>query len=138
MKVDLPDSVFVVGLGSNSPDRDVRVADAMRWLERTFSPAIFSHAYSTPELSGRFPRYVNAVALLSVAPYVSFDEVNASLKLYERMCGRVPSDKVSGIVPIDLDIMVWHGTVCREAEFTRSYFTEGYDDVMQRYLSTKK
>lgn len=132
MRVTLPDSVCVVGVGSNSPDRKARIDEALRWLARTFDPAIFSPVYSTPEWSGRFPEYLNAVAVLGLAPYVGFDAVNASLKLYERRCGRVPSDKTSGIVPIDLDIVVWRGEVCREVEFTRPYFSQGYDLVVEK------
>ncbi|WP_295729403.1 2-amino-4-hydroxy-6-hydroxymethyldihydropteridine diphosphokinase [uncultured Muribaculum sp.] len=132
MRTDLPDTMCVVGIGSNSPDRAARVDAALAWLARTFSPALFSPVYSTPEWSGRYPAYLNAVALLGVASYVGFDDVNASLKLYERRCGRVPSDKLNGIVPVDLDIVVWRGEVCREAEFTRPYFAEGYRMVLEK------
>ena len=138
MRVDLPDTMCIVGVGSNSPDRAIRVAEAIGWLGRTFYPALFSPVYSTPEWSGRFPEYLNAVAAVGVAPYIGFDEVNASLKLYERRCGRVPSDKTTGIVPVDLDIVVWRGEVCRETEFQRPYFSEGYNMVVKQLVSMKK
>ena len=130
MTTTVPQSMCVISIGTNSPDRDVRMSEALRWLRRTFSPVIISDVYSTPEWSGRFPRYLNAVALVGVAGYVAMDTVNASLKLYERMCGRVPSDKQSGIVPVDLGIVVWRGDICRPEEFGRPYFTKGYEQVM--------
>ena len=140
MKTDLPDTMCVVGVGSNSSDRAARVDDALAWLARTFSPALFSPVYSTPEWSGRYPDYLNAVAVVGVAPCARFDDINASLKLYERSCGRVPFDKKSGIVPVDLDIVVWRGEVCRESEFTRPYFAEGYRMVLEKMsqLTTHK
>lgn len=101
---------------------------------------LLSSRLFTPPLSGAeaFPEYLNAVAAVGVAPYVGFDEVNASLKLYERRCGRVPSDKTTGIVPVDLDIVVWRGEVCRETEFQRPYFSEGYNMVVKQLVSMKK
>lgn len=127
-----------LGVASNSPDRKQQVANALRWLDATFGPTVHSAPYPTDEWSGRFPQYLNAVALLRLAPYVDMQAVNASLKLYERRCGRVPSDKQSGIVPIDLDIVVWRGEVVREAEFSRPYFAEGYRQVLTLLEQTKQ
>ncbi len=114
----------VVSLGSNSTDRAERMSAALEWLASGLQQQRDSGVYETPEFSGRYPDYLNCVA--SGFTPLDFYTLNSRLKEYERASGRTPASKVTGIVPIDLDIVVFNGEVLRPGEFSRDYFTIGY------------
>ena len=50
-------------------------------------------------------------------------------KKWEKQCGRDEEAKKHGIVPIDLDIVIWNDTVLRPKELSRDYFITGYRQI---------
>lgn len=114
----------IVSIGSNSPDRGVRVDAAVGRLCEVLSECRVSDIYETPEYSGRYPAYYNCV----VEGFTSLDikSLEILLKDYERSAGRCAESKLTGIVPIDLDVVEYGGEILRPVEFDREYFAIGY------------
>ncbi|MBQ1185329.1 MAG: 2-amino-4-hydroxy-6-hydroxymethyldihydropteridine diphosphokinase [Muribaculaceae bacterium] len=125
-----------IGLGSNTPDATKQMSDAIDWLMTQLDEVASSDVYSTPPLSGIGPDYLNAVATGLTA--MSNDQLNLLLKDYERQAGRTPQSKISGQVPIDLDIVVWDGTVMREKDFSYDFFQRGYRQVIAEMKAERR
>ena len=117
-------NTLVIGIGSNCGDRGKNIAEAVDWLNAHFSDVRVSDIYETPEWSGRFAPYLNGV--VSAGTTLSLDAATGMLKGYERSAGRTPESKVTGEVPVDLDIVVFNGDILRPVDMTREYFLRGY------------
>lgn len=109
-------------LGSNCSSR--LVEEAIEWLGTVLTDVRSSGLYSTPPLKGNGDSYFNAVVTGSTSN--SLDECNATFKTYERECGRDERCREKGIVPIDIDIVIWNDKVIRERDYIQNYFRIGY------------
>lgn len=114
---------IVVSIGSNLPDALQRVAKAIEWLSEKFSDFKASALYTTSPISGKGPDYANAVAMgtTSLAPEV----VTEAFKDYERSEGRDEAARLSGMVPIDLDLVYYGYSCLRTGDASREYFLKG-------------
>ena len=117
-------NVVVIGVGSNSPDKHSRMASSMEWLREHFREVRMSEIYSTKALNGVDADYLNAV--VGIETSLDIIRLNDMLKRYEASCGRTPESKSEGIVPMDLDIVVWNGEIVRPNDYHRPYFRIGY------------
>ncbi len=120
--------IYIISLGSNAIGSRSRVADAIALLRGRFDVRAVSDIYSTPALDGRSPKYFNAVA--AVTTDAPIEQMVAEMKEIERDAGRRPQDHGSRVVPLDLDVVTCDGRVLRPADYTRSYFTIGYHQIM--------
>ncbi len=124
---------MIVSIGSNTPDKWQRVAEALQWLGGfTISGKRSSIYYSQPE--GKCAQkinytYANAV-FYGLTPMLR-EELETILKKYEADNGRTPQMKLFGIVPIDLDLVLFDDVLLRPQEMTRSYFLRGYDEIFR-------
>ncbi|MEY8244817.1 2-amino-4-hydroxy-6-hydroxymethyldihydropteridine diphosphokinase [Heminiphilus faecis] len=117
----------VVGIGSNTADRDKRMAAAVDYFSASFSDVVVSSIYETLEWSGRYAPYLNCVAEgLTDRP---IEEITDELKQYEIDNGRTPEMKLTGAVTIDMDIVLWNDEVIRPVDMEREYFRRGYDQL---------
>lgn len=121
---------IVLSLGSNDGDRVRNVLCALEWLSSFISKIENSPVYETPDHTGHSGCYVNAV----VEGFTSYgsDELNLLLKDYEIKAGRTVEKRAAGLVPIDIDIVVWNGDVVRPRDFSRKFFSIGYQ-MMQEH-----
>lgn len=120
---------IVISIGSNAPGRNRLVEECIGFLKEKFPDARFSRVYNTAAANGRDADYLNAVMESTCRD--DFDTVKTSLKLYEASQGRTPKSKASGVVPIDLDIVVWNGEVVRQRDFGQQYFQIGWKQLHQ-------
>ncbi len=56
-------------------------------------------------------------------------ELNSAFKAYERACGRDEECRSKGLVPIDLDIVMWNGDVVREKDYKQQFFKIGWEQI---------
>lgn len=113
--------VVYIGIGSNMPDGDKRITDALAFLSDHYAGFACSDVYNTPSVSlGDDSVYFNSVARCSVADLRCFEQ---EMKQYETACGRVHADKS---VVIDLDVVVAGDEILRPRDFGREYFQIGY------------
>lgn len=120
--------VAVISAGSNTTDREFRVQQAIEFLLSNLTHASASSVYESPAHNGKDAPYFNAV-VVGVTD-LSLDDFKAKLKQYEADSGRDEITRIEGIVPIDLDIVMWDGRIIRENDFERPYFNRGYRELL--------
>lgn len=119
----MKNNVFIIGLGSNSHDREFQMKKAIEFIENSFEYTRLSEIYETPAENGKDAPYINAVLVATTEKDI--DEVNAMIKQWECSCGRTAMSKLEGIIPIDIDIITWNENVVRPKDFSKTYFTKG-------------
>lgn len=127
-----PVSTAVLSIGSNAPNRHDMMACCKLWLKRTFEPTACASAYSTPAINGKDADYLNTVAVITTT--LPMAELSAVLKDYEKQCGRTPESKLLGVIPIDLDIVMWNGTVVRPNDYKQEYFQKGWREIASKTM----
>lgn len=118
----------LISLASNSPDKREQMEQAFAELRAMGIVARSSSIYETaPYGNPRHPNYLNAVACIhTLAEYpVLYD----TLKDLERAHGRTPQSKLSGEIPLDIDIVVWNGETLRPQDYERDYFKTGLHEI---------
>ena len=88
-----------------------------------FSPLMETQAIGCPDAE----RYLNQVAVCGCEEPLG--EVQAALKRMEWEIGRRPTDKVSGRMPIDIDLLQWNDEVLKPADLQRCYVKEGLQAI---------
>lgn len=122
---------IIISIGSNTAEKHRNVEAAIQWLSGWTVPRKQSSVYeSQPEgnCAGKV-RYTYANAVFCALTSHSREEIEAKLKKYEADCGRTPQMKAFGIVPIDLDLVVFDNHMLRPNEMDRNYFRRGYDEI---------
>lgn len=105
-------------LGSNVGDAHDKIRQALtRLIDAGWSPVECSDIYHSS--SG----YLNQIVVATVR--CGYEEALMTTKSVERMLGRRPEQKQCGIVPIDIDIVVWNAKVIRRLDFESEYFKQG-------------
>lgn len=117
-------SQIVLSLGSNCGDRETNVREAAAWLGMHLSGMRCSGIYETPEVHGNGSPYFNAVVIGETDN--DYETFNQELKHYELLAGRDDTCRRMGLVPIDIDIVVWNGDILRPFDYSARFFTIGY------------
>lgn len=119
-----------IGLGSNTPDREEQIKKAIDFLRDRLSKCDVSSVYESEAFNGKDAPYFNAV----VHGYTSddYDTVISSLKTWEAEAGRTKAETSVGIIPIDLDLVIWNQHIKRPKDFERHYFNQGYRELLAK------
>ncbi len=117
-------NIITISIGSNSLDRDAQVAQCLKWLTGTLGNCRHSSIYTTAALNGKSGDYANAVACGECNADIA--TTNQIFKAYEQSHGRDEAARASGLVPIDIDIVMWNGTIVRDKDFAQDYFKQGW------------
>ncbi|MDE6268649.1 MAG: 2-amino-4-hydroxy-6-hydroxymethyldihydropteridine diphosphokinase [Muribaculaceae bacterium] len=123
----------MIGLGSNvAGQRRRAIEEALEWLRQTGRNMVTSDIYETKPWGNpeSCHSYRNAVAKLETP--LALETLNELLKKYETEHGRDDEARRSGLVPIDLDIVIWDGKALRPNEMNRDYFTIGFKQTEKR------
>lgn len=119
---------FILSIGTNSPDREWQMSHAIKQLKQIFKKTTFSEIYEVPSHNGIDAPYLNAIMVGTTN--LSLDEANRALKQWETICGRTPASKQQGVIPIDLDIVVWNNEVIRPVDYSREYVSRGISSLL--------
>lgn len=117
----------ILSLGSNSTDKEMQIAKCIEWLKRNSSIQSASSVYCTPATNGCGTIYSNAV--VKTCTDLSREEYTDMMKRYERNCGRTPQSKLLGVIPIDIDVVIWNDATLRPKDFSQEYFTIGWNEI---------
>lgn len=109
-------SEAILCIGSNVDNAAILIAAALSRLS-LLGEIDTSDVY--PSGSG----YLNCVASLRTS--LPVQSLVDEAKIIEKELGRTPIDKASGIVPIDIDVVVYDGVILRPADASSIYFTTG-------------
>lgn len=113
----------ILCLGSNTADRDRILRDAVAALSEFAKVINCSDVYDGPSHNGIGNDYLNTVVVVKTAKEIS--EVDAFGKELESRAGRTPESKTTGVMPLDIDLVVWNDQVLRPYDFSRPHFTRG-------------
>ncbi|MCF0185456.1 MAG: 2-amino-4-hydroxy-6-hydroxymethyldihydropteridine diphosphokinase [Bacteroidaceae bacterium] len=117
---------YVLSIGSNCPVRQANMMNLIRLLKREFPTDFWiSETYESPALNGISPAYLNAVAV--VFSEQNHNDMRSMMKSFEQKFGRNTESKKSGIVEMDLDIVIVNDEIVRPKDYARDYFTIGYN-----------
>ncbi|MCC8154532.1 MAG: 2-amino-4-hydroxy-6-hydroxymethyldihydropteridine diphosphokinase [Tannerellaceae bacterium] len=117
----------IIGLGSNY-DKEANTEKAISLLKLYFNQIQFS----VPVLTSPIPEnnytddYLNCVAVARTAE--SREIILTYLKETEKLLGRTPDSKQTGIIPIDLDLLQWNEEVLKD-ELSRYYIQQGLQSL---------
>ena len=118
---------ILISIGANTLDALNMVTDTISWLrqgaDRSLTVTAITPPYSTPEISGRYPDYVNA--LVKATTTVSAETLITLFKQLEQRAGRTPASKKNGLVPLDIDLISYGEEILKPEDFKRSYTTIG-------------
>ncbi len=118
-----------IGLGSNTPDREERINEALGFLEKLLADVHRSSVYESPAFNGVDDPYLNAVVHGHTA--LEPEKLIDRLKEYEADHGRVNKDtEPGGKVTIDLDLVIYNYRILRQDDFQRHYFNRGYRELL--------
>ena len=116
-------ALIILSIGSNTSDALEKVAETCGWLldgaDGHLSKTRVSTTYTTPEHSGRYPDYINAVA--HAYSDSSADKLISLFKHREQQAGRTIESKQTGLVPLDIDLLVYGDTVLRPHDMSRDH-----------------
>lgn len=113
-----------LSIGSNHKDCAAFVEKAARKLKCVLTEWRMCSPYQTKAINGVDADYLNSVAV----GYWSGDEstLNRLCKQIETDLGRL-HDKKSHTVEIDIDIVCFDDEVLRPVDFSREYFSKGFN-----------
>ena len=117
-----------IGLGSNTPDRESQVNQAIEHLCGYLSKCSVSSIYESEAFNGKDAPYLNAV-IHGISPVGSAALIKY-LKEWELLQGRNKNSKAEGVVTIDLDLVIYDMRILRPKDFERHYFNKGYRELL--------
>lgn len=117
-----------IGLGSNTPDREFQIQQAIEHICGYLQNCAVSSVYESEAFNGKDKPYYNAVIHGSTSH--DYETVISFLKEWEASCGRTQTQTFEGIIPIDLDLVIWDEHIKRPKDFERHYFNRGYRELL--------
>lgn len=116
---------YVICLGSNTLQRDATLAAAVAALGKISTTHVATRPYACESYNGLGATYHNIV--MSGSTHIDLDELVVLTKQLEVDAGRLPDSKTTGIMPLDVDIVVWNDEVISSDDYTRLHFIIGYN-----------
>lgn len=113
----------IICIGSNVAERLDIVRRAMSELEQWLRITATSEYYEFDDDSGVGKPYVNIV--VAGIPLIDFETMQTNIKILERSYGRDAASKRRGVMPLDIDVVVWEGRVIDREQYMRPYFLHG-------------
>lgn len=115
---------IVLSIGSNCCERELQMSNCIDMLSKLLIDIEVSHIYETPALNDVDNSYLNGVVKGGIQ--FEYDELKLKFKQYEKDCGRTPDSKKKGVIPIDIDIVIWNDEILKNQDFNQSYFQIGW------------
>ncbi|WP_455497833.1 2-amino-4-hydroxy-6-hydroxymethyldihydropteridine diphosphokinase [Coprobacter sp.] len=114
----------IIGLGSNVPGGRLLIKKSCVEIREFVSSARFSSCYETvPVSSVPQPNYQNCVGIVEAE--LEYEELFRIFKEMEKASGRTPGGKKIGVVPLDIDIVMWNDEVKKPRDMMQDYMQIG-------------
>ena len=117
-------SEVILCLGTNLPDRRQRLSTAIARLAAHVAVADYSEAVESADVSGLGADYLNVVVRCFTS--LSLNELRRLISRIEEAEGRTAQAKLSGCMPIDIDVVMYGGEVVSRYDYQREYFRQAY------------
>lgn len=112
----------IISLGSN-------IADKETILQHTLCNLDYKIVAATPPYidscdNNNDSPYMNIIAIIDTNDDCAV--MKSRFKEIEKKAGRRPQDKETGIIPLDIDIVIFNNEIIRPTDYNRPYFKHGY------------
>ena len=114
----------ILCLGTNLPDRRQRLSSAIARLAAHVAVADYSEAVESADVSGLGADYLNVVVRCFTS--LSLNELCRLISRIEEAEGRTAQAKLTGCMPIDIDVVMYGGEVVSRCDYQRDYFRQAY------------
>jgi len=114
----------IISLGSNISGADAIIDSARRRIGEVACIEASSGTYRAPDDTGRGDDYTNEV--LCIDTPLSREDFERLTRSLETEAGRTPDSRSRGVMPLDIDVVVWRGTTVKPYDLSRPYFRTGY------------
>lgn len=114
----------LISLAANDEKKEMTIARILKLIEECSTIICKTPVYRS-EAAGEAQQPLYANALLQIETEECYDSLRAHFKSLEREAGRTPASKESGIIPLDIDIISWNGTVLKNRDMEYDYMKTG-------------
>lgn len=114
----------IICLGSNVADKEQRVAAAAAHFAGLMSNVTSSGMLISDDYMGIGECYANMV--IRGATTLDLDSLIQESRRYEAANGRTNCSKPSGIMPVDVDIVVFDNRILKPQQYSRAYFQAAF------------
>lgn len=117
---------IILALGSNIQQK-YHMRQAVALLCDTFKNMYFTEPCWTKPIGLDSEDFLNGMA--SAETNLSVEEVLAHLKSIEKSCGRTPQESKRGVIPMDIDLLMYAGQLFHEEDWERPYVRRLYEQL---------
>ena len=110
----------VLLLGSNVTNREAQLSAALDRIDSIGTRRRVSALCTSADVAGLGNDYANITATYTTR--MSLHDFCDALAHIERSSGRTASSKYTGVMPLDIDVVIWDGTVVSPDDYSRPYF----------------
>lgn len=111
--------------------------EACRQLEQLFPAIRWSTAtYTRPIHCIQNTPFLNRIGLASTP--LSPDELRNRFKQLEKDLGRTPDSKQAGIIPMDIDLLLWNDCTLKPEDMQQDYIQKGIEEIKKASGSINK
>ena len=116
----------IIMLGSNTDISMLLSAKSM--LDDWFDVVVVSEIRKTTAIGEHYqsPFYNQAIRIKTE---YDREETIRIFKKTEKKLGRTPESKIEGIVPIDIDLIVWNGEICHDDYYRFDFVKKCVDEI---------
>lgn len=114
----------LISLGANTADKEAVLTQVMDAIGHITIITARTPIYTTPA-EGSIPAAPYANALLLINTHSNYEALRATFKEWEQKAGRTPQSKAQGIIPLDIDIIMWDGSILKERDMQYEYMKKG-------------
>lgn len=125
------DKYTVICIGSNTATKHKTVAGILSELQSMLTDFHCSDIYENDDDTGLGAPYANAVC--SGIFDGSYEALAGFASAREKEFGRTPQSKPSGIMPLDIDIIVFAGNLICRRQSQKPYFLFGLKQIPVRH-----
>lgn len=116
----------LICLASNGKDKERILAHARNTIGLQATVLRQTSVYKTTAVgTSSLSEYANALLLIETEE--EYESLRLKFKRYEREAGRTPLSKQQGIVPLDIDIILWNDTILKQQDLQYDYMKTGLE-----------
>lgn len=109
----------LISIGSNF-DSDNNIISCRQLLDSYFERISYSEVCETAPYGKNYKHnFLNQLAIISTEKELS--EIKSILKTIEKKLGRDTNDKETGLVKIDVDLVIWNQDILKPRDISRTY-----------------
>jgi 2-amino-4-hydroxy-6-hydroxymethyldihydropteridine diphosphokinase len=118
----------VLCIGSNTHNRGTIISDVVARFGKIMHNMQQSSVYECASHSGIGSPYYNTVVKCDTT--LTYEQLRSLTKELEREMGRTPQSKETGVMPLDIDIVLWNDKIMHPHDYEHYHFKHGYEQII--------